>query len=169
MFSKKDITIMTFEKTLNNLEHFFTYNSWELKVKNEKEKITLQKIQYLKEKYLSLKKGLKVDKYWNFLSIKNNEPNLLKPYHENGFFYNNLDYKKSYLRHFFRNLHLLFPGTFKKRTKVDLEKFMKKEDPTSQSDDLKIQWIGHSSFFVQVNSQNILIDPVFFRLCIALF
>jgi len=125
--------------------------------RTEKEKIAFQKIDFLRKKYLNQK----VEKSWDYLTLKSKDSNILQPYRDEKFFYNNLEYKKKYFRIFFRNFYLLFLGAFKKGTKVDLNNFMKKDAPKHVSDDLKIQWIGHSSFFVQVNRQNILIDPVF--------
>ncbi|NGX40874.1 MAG: hypothetical protein KR126chlam4_00705 [Candidatus Anoxychlamydiales bacterium] len=144
---------ITIKNTLRGVEIFIP--------KTEKEKIAFQKVDFLRKKYLSVKLGSRVNGSWDYLTLKNKDSNLLKPYKDGEFFYNNLEYKKSYWKVFFRNFYLLFPGTFKKGSKVDLNKFIKKDEPKLISDNFKIQWIGHSSFFVQVNGQNILIDPVF--------
>ncbi len=194
---------MNIQRSLNDLEIFFTYNSWELKVENqkikraslvhkiyywilsffskrhskeldlaiqkilrnvkefkaktEKERIIFKKIKRLKA---NLESTLKNEKSWTYLTIKTRNP-LLQPYRDGKFFYNNLEYKKNYWKVLFRNFYLLFSGIFKRPWRVDLNRFVKRLEPKAKSEDLKVQWLGHSSFFIQVNDQNILIDPVF--------
>ncbi|MBN2479359.1 MAG: MBL fold metallo-hydrolase, partial [Parachlamydiales bacterium] len=98
---------------------------------------------------------------WEYKINLNQNTSLSKPVKENTFFYANEEVKKRYWNIFFRNILLLFPGTFKEPTNVNLSDFVLKERPRSRSKDIKIQWIGHSSFLVQINNQNILIDPNF--------
>ena len=51
-------------------------------------------------------------------------------------------------------------GVIKTGSEIDLDT-LRQEDPVlSRSDKLNIQWIGHSSFLVQINGLNILTDPV---------
>lgn len=46
----------------------------------------------------------------------------------------------------------------------DPSAWIKHDKPVEQSTQLRIQWIGHASFLIQVNNFNILTDPIFYDL-----
>ena len=49
-------------------------------------------------------------------------------------------------------------------TSYKAEKWNAPSIPVENSEDLKITWIGHSSFLIQINNINILTDPIFYDL-----
>lgn len=86
------------------------------------------------------------------------------PIFNNGRFSNTFDERG--LLHFVDGFNIFLETKTNREAYLtdDLNNWKAYDKPINSSKDLSIQWIGHSSFLIQINGINIITDPVFFNL-----
>lgn len=84
-----------------------------------------------------------------------------QPHTYNGRFYNHPDEK--HRSTYVPSLVMIFEWYWNtiKRGSCNSKFWYAPVDPIERSDDLKITWVGHSTFLIQVDGLNILTDPIF--------
>lgn len=97
-------------------------------------------------------------KIWSFAKNKRKiDQNVMYPVQKDGYFYNNEYESLVYLN--FNEVKIYVNSLFSSSSKINLNE-LRREDPIlARTDDLNIQWLGHSTFLIQVDDLNILIDP----------
>jgi L-ascorbate metabolism protein UlaG (beta-lactamase superfamily) len=103
-------------------------------------------------------KDFSPDEKWNYQK-EEVKTNFMMPFYKNGCFNNDKEGDSTFLAT--KEIVIFLKSIFKSSFKCDLKQLVQKDPVLAKSNDLNIQWIGHSSFLIQVNGLNILSDPVF--------
>ncbi len=83
----------------------------------------------------------------------------LQPVQSKGRYFN---YKgESHLKHTLETIALLFTGMFRAPYNKSPSELVDMAPPAYRQDGVTVQWIGHSTFLVQAEGMNILVDPNF--------
>ena len=96
---------------------------------------------------------------WNYdMKDLKEDQKLLRPYRHNSLFYNDESEKATRLS--FTEIAVFIKSIFKSSSNIDLSTLVQHDNVLPRSDKLNIQWLGHSSFLIQIDNLNILADPV---------
>lgn len=100
------------------------------------------------------------ERNWSYVQKENQEPSLIRPFKRKNRYANFSG--ESYFKHFLKGIQcLFFPTLFTSPFRKCRDELMDQIPPKSESDDLNIQWIGHSCCLIQIAGTNILTDPSF--------
>lgn len=95
---------------------------------------------------------------WTFKKEENQDPSLLRPNRNDGLFFN--DEIDELSRISITEVAVFIKSIFTSSSKIDLKGLVKKDKVLPRSEKLSIQWLGHSTFLIQIENLNILTDPV---------
>lgn len=97
---------------------------------------------------------------WSYIQKENEEPFLIRPFKKGKKYFNASG--ESYFKHFLKGLQcLFFPTAFSSPYRKSADELMHQTPPRLESNDLNIQWIGHSCCLIQIAGTTILTDPSF--------
>lgn len=86
------------------------------------------------------------------------EEGFMQPFQRDGYFFNDENEKLSQLS--MTEMSVFIKSLMSASSKMNLKELELHDPVLARSDNLSIQWLGHSSFLIQIEGLNILVDPV---------